>query len=95
MDPRCHSVERGEAPIPQTASARARATFVRHRGGLGLQASRRVDRRARRLRACPELEQAWCEGRLTGPQVELVTEIVPSRHVPRFAETIADTIEIL
>jgi len=27
--------------------------------------------------------------------VELVTEIVPSRHVPRFAETIADTIEIL
>ncbi len=71
------------------------ATFERHRCGMTLPRSRQIAKRAARVAAWPELGAAWCDGRLTGAQVELAASIVPERHVERFAETIDDTIAIL
>ncbi len=60
------------------------AGFARHRCGATLTDSRRVARRAKRLRMWPCLAEAWREGRVSGTHVELLCAIVPDRHVERF-----------
>ncbi len=71
------------------------ATFERHACRVSLPESRRLARRAGRLSAWPELAEAWQAGLLTGSQVEQACAIVPNHHVERFAETMAETVELL
>jgi hypothetical protein len=71
------------------------ATFERHACGVTLPEPRRVARRAARLEAWPEVAEAWRAGVLTGAQVDLACAIVPNHHVERFAENLAETVELL
>ena len=63
--------------------------------GLGRKAASASARRSERLESWPEVANAWCEGRLTGAQVDTVVSVVPTRFVARFAEQAAGVVEVI
>ncbi|HEY6532639.1 MAG TPA: hypothetical protein VIY72_10055, partial [Acidimicrobiales bacterium] len=70
-------------------------SFLRARCDMTVAESRRVARRTKKLARWPEVLDAWNDQRLTGAQVDVMTVIVPARHVERFAEEAGDYLEAL
>ncbi|HEY6533821.1 MAG TPA: hypothetical protein VIY72_16050, partial [Acidimicrobiales bacterium] len=70
-------------------------SFLRARCDMTVADSRRAAKRAKRLARWPEVLDAWNDQRLTGAQVDVISAIVPARHVERFAEEAGDYLEAL
>jgi hypothetical protein len=60
-------------------------SFLRARCGVSTSESRRIAVRAKKLRRWPEILDAWQAGEITGAQVEVMSAVVPDRHVERFS----------
>lgn len=71
------------------------AAFIRFRARMGLPDSRRVERRARKLAAWPDVADAWLEEDLSRAQVEAMTAMVPDRHVERFSVNATETVAVV
>lgn len=64
-------------------------------GGLGRKGASAAATRSERLESWPEVANAWCEGRLTGAQVDAIVAAVPRRFVGRFAEDAAHVLDVV
>ena len=62
---------------------------------LGRKEASAAARRSERLESWPEVVDAWCRGRLTGPQVDAMVRVIPVRFVARFADHAARVVEIV
>jgi hypothetical protein len=60
-------------------------SFLRARCGVSTSESRRIAVRAKKLGRWPEVLDAWQAGEVTGAQVEVMSAVVPDRHVERFS----------
>jgi hypothetical protein len=60
-------------------------SFLRARCGLTTTESRRVAVRAKKLARWPEVLDAWQTGEITGAKVDVISAVVPDRHVERFS----------
>jgi hypothetical protein len=60
-------------------------SFLRARCGVSTSESRRIAVRAKKLRRWPEILDAWQAGEVTGAKVEVMSAVVPDRHVDRFS----------
>jgi hypothetical protein len=60
-------------------------SFLRARCGLTTTESRRLAVRAKKLGRWPEVLDAWQAGEVTGAQVDVISAVVPDRHVERFS----------
>jgi hypothetical protein len=60
-------------------------SFLRARCGVSTSESRRIAVRAKKLGRWPEILDAWQAGEVTGAQVEVMSAVVPDRHVERFS----------
>ncbi|HEY6530705.1 MAG TPA: hypothetical protein VIY72_00275, partial [Acidimicrobiales bacterium] len=70
-------------------------SFLRARCGLTTTESRRVAGRAKKLARWPEVLEAWQAGALSGAQVEVMSAVVPERHIERFSVYSGASIEYL
>jgi hypothetical protein len=60
-------------------------SFLRARCGVSTSESRRIAVRAKKLGRWPEALDAWQAGEITGAKVEVMSAVVPDRHVDRFS----------
>jgi hypothetical protein len=60
-------------------------SFLRARCGVSTSESRRIAGRAKKLGRWPEVLDAWRSGEITGAKVEVMSAVVPDRHVERFS----------
>jgi hypothetical protein len=60
-------------------------SFLRARCGVSTSESRRIAGRAKKLGRWPEVLDAWQAGEVTGAKVEVMSAVVPDRHVDRFS----------
>jgi hypothetical protein len=60
-------------------------SFLRARCGVSTSESRRIAVRAKKLGRWPEVLDAWQAGEITGAKVEVMSAVVPDRHVERFS----------
>jgi hypothetical protein len=60
-------------------------SFLRARCGVSTSESRRIAVRAKKLGRWPEVLDAWRSGEITGAKVEVMSAVVPDRHVERFS----------
>jgi hypothetical protein len=60
-------------------------SFMRARCGVSTSESRRIAVRAKKLGRWPEVLDAWQAGEVTGAKVEMMSAVVPDRHVDRFS----------
>jgi hypothetical protein len=60
-------------------------SFLRARCGVSTSESRRIAVRAKKLGRWPEALDAWQAGEITGAKVEVMSAVVPDRHVERFS----------
>ena len=63
--------------------------------GLSRAEASRAARRADRLEVWPSVADAWCEGRLSGPQVDVMVGVVPARFVGLFAVHAASVVSVV
>jgi hypothetical protein len=71
------------------------ASLVKARCGTTTSESRRLAVRAKKLAQWPEVLDAWQAGEVSGAQVEVMSAVVPDRHVERFAIGAADSVRWL
>jgi hypothetical protein len=70
-------------------------SFLRARCGVSTSESRRTAVRVKKLGRWPEVLDAWNVGVLCGAQVDVMSAVVPDRHVERFAMEAAEYFEPL
>lgn len=63
--------------------------------GLGLRDARVISKRCDRLAAWPEIEAGWLDGSITGSQVDVIVNTVPSRFVTRMRDDAALMVSVL
>jgi hypothetical protein len=70
-------------------------SFLRARCSASTGESRRVATRTKKLAQWPALLDAWSTGVLCGAQIDVISAVVPDRHVERFAMEAAEYLEPL